>query len=61
MMNIPKPGPGEALLLDPATGAWRIVPRSAIPDTPIASITVPEHQLDEAVERVMRLLNENEE
>jgi hypothetical protein len=29
------------------------------PDTPIATITVPEHQLDEAVERVLALLAEN--
>jgi hypothetical protein len=56
-VNIPK---DHALIID-AAGNVAIVPRSAITDEPIASITVPEHQLDEALARVMRLLNENEE
>jgi hypothetical protein len=58
-MNIPRPGPGEALLLNVETGAWRIVPRSAITDEPAASITVSAENLDEGIERVLRLLSEN--
>jgi hypothetical protein len=61
-MNIPRPGPGEALLLNVATGEWCVVPRSAITGEPVASIEgIPEHQLDEAVARVLGLLTEGED
>jgi hypothetical protein len=58
-MNIPRPGPDEALLLDATTGAWCIVPRSAITGEPIASIVVPEHRVDEGLARVLALIDEN--
>jgi hypothetical protein len=54
-MKIPK---DHALIID-AAGNVAIVPRSAVTGEATASITVPEHQLDEALERVMRLLSEN--
>ena len=70
MNIIPKPGPDEALII--VDGRVMIVPLAelerlklgdtGIPDEPIASIEgIPEHQLDEAVARVMKLLSESEE
>jgi hypothetical protein len=63
-MKIP---PGHALVI--ADGRMTIVPLAeierlkrgdtGIPDTPIASITVPESQLDEALAKVLRALSEN--
>jgi hypothetical protein len=56
-VNIPK---GHALIID-AAGNVAVVRRDEIEDEPITSITVPEHQLDEAVARVLALLRKDED
>jgi hypothetical protein len=63
-VNIP---PDHALII--ADGRATFVPLAELrrftqgetPDTPIASITVPEHQLDEAVARVLDVLRKDED
>jgi hypothetical protein len=67
---LPLPGPGEALII--ADGRVMVVllaeverlkrGDNGIPDEPISSLKgIPEHQLGEAVARVLKLLSESEE
>ena len=69
MNIIPKPGPDEALII--VDGRVMIVPLAelerlklgdtGIPDEPIASMSVSAENLDEALARVLALLNENKD
>jgi hypothetical protein len=69
MSIIPRLRPDEALII--ADGGVTIVSRAelerlklgdtGIPDPPIASIVVPEDQLDEALARVLALLAKDED